>query len=222
VGDAFSTSGVQISVGDFTFTNGGTTSSGFTEVEAGGQAGGSGQELEVNNVLLAIDLGGPVQGLSIRFGEYGGNLNLEVNGDFRNFDDFADVDGTNIGGAGISVTNGPRNDQGIVTLTGTIDAISVGGKELWIDDVCSAATTPGSPSNRTKPSTRASVIGIPGRKTPLRNRDDNPQARPVPGEMAEESAARDELQTEPAKLAGMGCADCYDADHRMTRFGRTS
>ncbi|WP_264322338.1 SdrD B-like domain-containing protein [Zarconia navalis] len=76
-----------------------------------------------------------VTDLSLVFGEFGGNLNLEINGDFRNFEDFADIDGDTVGGVDVSVVNGFGDDQGTLQLSGDISSFSVGGQELWIDDV---------------------------------------------------------------------------------------
>ncbi|MEE8524447.1 MAG: hypothetical protein V3T72_10990, partial [Thermoanaerobaculia bacterium] len=70
------------------------------------------------------------------FGEFGGNLNIEINGDFQNFGDFADIDGMIIGGVQVAVTNGFGNDQGTLLLTGEIHSLAIGGQELVIDHVC--------------------------------------------------------------------------------------
>lgn len=134
VGDTFNTSGVDVVVRPFTFSGGGTTSAGFTQVQDGGLAGGSGNELAVNNVLLEFQFGS-ITGLSLGFGEYGGNLNLLINGDFRNFNTFSDIDGLVIGGVGVSVVNGFGNDIGALSLTGVINDFAIGGQELWIDNV---------------------------------------------------------------------------------------
>jgi hypothetical protein len=134
VGNTFNTSGVDVAVRPFTFSNGTLYSGGFTEVENGGLAGGSGNELEVNNVLLSF-LFGSTNGLSLDFGEYGGNLNLLINGDFRNFNTFSDIDGLNIGGVGVSVVNGFGNDIGSLSFSGIINEFAIGGQELWIDNI---------------------------------------------------------------------------------------
>jgi hypothetical protein len=94
------------------------------------------QEMIVNNILLKFDFGGPVAGLALRFGEYGGNLNIDINGEFVNFENFADINGAVIGGVNVSVVNGLGNDQGTLTLLGTIESFAIGGQELFIDDVC--------------------------------------------------------------------------------------
>jgi len=134
VGDTFNTSGVNVTVEPFTFSDGTMYAGGHTVVQNSGFAGGSGNELAVNNVLLSFDIGGST-GLSLDFGEYGGNLNLLINGDFRNFNLFSDIDGLVIGGVGVSVVNGFGNDTGSITLTGNINQFAIGGQELWIDNV---------------------------------------------------------------------------------------
>jgi hypothetical protein len=136
VGDVFVTSGVQVAGSDFQWGSGDWTSDGFAEVGNAGDAGGSGQEMIVNNLLLKFDFGGPVAGLRLRFGEYGGNLNIDINGEFVNFENFADINGAVIDGVSVSVVNGLGNDQGILTLVGTINSFAIGGQELVIDDVC--------------------------------------------------------------------------------------
>jgi hypothetical protein len=140
VGDSFTDSGVTAAVEPFAWAGGGTTSGGYAQVEDRAAAGGSGQELQVNNVNLAFDFGGPIDSLTLRFGEYGGNLNIEINGDARNFRDFQDINNDVIGGVAVAVTNGLGNDQGTLTLKGVIKSFSIGGQELWIDEVCDAAT----------------------------------------------------------------------------------
>ena len=136
VGDTFVDSGATMEVLSFEWSDGTVFNSGQANVQAAGLAGGSGQELNANNVNVAFDFGGPLQALSLLFGEYGGNLNIEVNGDFVNFDDFADIDGATIGGTTVSVVNGFGNDKGRLQLDGIIHSFAVGGQELWIDDVC--------------------------------------------------------------------------------------
>ncbi|MFC2108711.1 CARDB domain-containing protein [Candidatus Bipolaricaulota bacterium] len=149
VSDVLSDSGAQIQVQAFQWSSGTWTYDGFLDIGTGGYAGGSDQEGGTNNVNLAIAIPGACDAVSFLFGEYGGNINLGVNGDFRNFEDFASINGTVIGGVPVTVTNGYGNDRGIVKLEGPvwpsnflIDGVSVpatliiGGQELWIDDIC--------------------------------------------------------------------------------------
>merc|ERR1711916_32488 len=64
-------------------------SGGIATVENGGNAGHGGNEFNVNNIGLRFSSSmGSVPGFSMLFGEYGGNLNFSINGDFRNFSNF--------------------------------------------------------------------------------------------------------------------------------------
>ena len=84
-----------------------------------------------------MDFGGSIGSqadLRILFGEYGGNINLEVNGDFANFENFLDIDGTALGGVVVSViSGGTGSDCGELMFEGTTDTLMIGGQELWID-----------------------------------------------------------------------------------------
>lgn len=141
--------GASISVLPFEWGNGQWTYDGFLDLRPSGLAGGSGKEAGTNNVNLGVVLPRECEAVSFRFGEYGGNLNLGINGDFRNFENYADVHMTMIGGVLVSVTNGHGNDRGVIELRGAIGqsqfmidnrpvraSIIIGGQELWIDDLC--------------------------------------------------------------------------------------
>ena len=137
VGNSFVDSGATITGETFFWGDGTPFNGGFTRVENGGAAGGTGNELQVNNINLAFDFGGPVPGLELPFGEFGGNLNIQVNGDFRNFGNFDDIDGLTIGGVLVSVTAPSQTSpRGRLKLSGTVQSFAIGGQELWIDDVC--------------------------------------------------------------------------------------
>ncbi len=137
VGDTFHPSGHMVTGNDFQYSTGGWTSDGYAKVGNAGEAGGSGLEMFVSNINLDFNFGSDVKDLSFRFGEYGGNLNIKINGYFKNFANFADINGTTFGSVSVSVTNGLGNDKGEVKLTGgIITSFSVGGQELFIDDVC--------------------------------------------------------------------------------------
>ena len=121
----------------FTWSGGGITAAGQTSVDHSNHAGHLGQDMMVNNILVDIDFGATVDGVVMNFGEFGGNLNLEINGDFRNFNDFQDVNGLNIGGVNVNVVGGGfGNDVGRLAMSGPISSLKVGGQELWIDHVC--------------------------------------------------------------------------------------
>ena len=136
VGDVFSDSGALIFVERFQWGNTVWTDTGYAEIGTGGLVGGSGQELIVNNVNVSFDFPVLPDEVIFQFGEYGGNLNIDINGDFRNFADFTDIDGLTIGGVGVTVTGGFGNDRGTVRLEGLVHRLAVGGQELVIDNVC--------------------------------------------------------------------------------------
>lgn len=135
VGDTFVDSGAVLTVHPFVWSTGVVFNGGQAVVDNSTLAGGSGVDVNTNNVNLQVDFGTRLEGLVFNYGEYGGNLNLEINGDFRNFDDFPDVDGLTIGGVAVGVfsAGGPT---GRVHLQGPIDSFVVGGQELWLDDFC--------------------------------------------------------------------------------------
>ena len=135
VGGTFTDSGVGATLGAFQWSNGTWTSAGSARIDSGSKAGGSGLSLNTNNINVKFDFG-RIGGLTLKFGEYGGNLNLRVNGEFRNFGNFAQINGQSVGGVTVAVTNGNGNDTGTLTLSGVIEVFEIGGQELWIDDLC--------------------------------------------------------------------------------------
>lgn len=136
VGDIFMSFFATISVEEFEFGNGTTTNGGSITVVSEGRAGDSGNELQVNNANGSFAYPEPVHGLSLLFGEYGGNMNLEINGDFVNFDLMSQLDGTTVGNVAITVVGGLGNDTGTASFEGEIISFAVGGQELFIDKVC--------------------------------------------------------------------------------------
>jgi len=135
-GETFTSTNVRIVVAPFEWSNGEMTSNGIAYITTDHQAGGFGVELQVNNVNLFIYPRTPPSSVSFLFGEYGGNLNININGDLRNFENFADIHGLEIGGAKVFVLQGFGNDKGYLQLSGTIKTFGVGGQELSIDNVC--------------------------------------------------------------------------------------
>lgn len=136
VGGTFADSGVIVTMGDYQWTNGTWTSAGFTSVETTGLAGSAGNEMQVNNITLDFDFGRDVEDMTIRFAQLGGNINLTINGDFRNESDVMALDGQLIGGTLVKVFFDGTTDNGIVVITGVVASFAIGGQELWIDDVC--------------------------------------------------------------------------------------
>jgi hypothetical protein len=141
-GSSFAEAGFTMTMRPFVFSSGEPTSAGFGQIDSGGQAGGAGQDLRLNNANVAFDWGRTVNRVSCRVGEYGGNINLEVNGESWNFQDFSALPGSTLGGVAVTASvddvTAPNGERGSIDLTGPIDSFSVGGQELWIDDVCAS------------------------------------------------------------------------------------
>lgn len=136
--NSFTDSGVTMTVDLFQWSNGTWVTGNQTRADSDQMAGGSGKDMNLNNVNLRFDFGPwGAEDLTVAVGEYGGNINLRVNGDHQNFQNFPDVHGTTIGGVTVSVAGGAQNQLGTLSLSGQVDSFSIGGQELWIDDVCS-------------------------------------------------------------------------------------
>lgn len=137
VGSTFTDSGVTITVRPFQWGNLNWTNNGSATVIASGCAGGTGQEIRVDNVNLAFNFGGPKKRLTLLFRETGGNVNIEVNGDFRNVSNFNNVVSP-IGGVNFVCTGAgcAGGGQGSIELNGNINSFSIGGQEFCIDNVC--------------------------------------------------------------------------------------
>ncbi|MDY6834936.1 MAG: hypothetical protein SVY53_09090 [Chloroflexota bacterium] len=135
VGAIFASSGIPIEVKPFQQSNNQWTELGHSIVGNSQKANGSGNELNINNVNLDFDLCAPATYLTLQFGEYGGNLNIEINGEFRNITNFDEINGDTIGDVDVTVANGHGNDNGTLTLIGYIQQFAIGGQELYIDNI---------------------------------------------------------------------------------------
>lgn len=136
--NSFTDSGATMTVDLFQWSNGTWVMGNQARADTDQMAGGSGKDINLNNVNLSFDFGPwGAEDLTVAVGEYGGNINILINGDFRNFQNFPDIHNTVIGGTQVSVTGGAQNQLGTLTITGQVDSFFIGGQELWIDDVCS-------------------------------------------------------------------------------------
>lgn len=144
VGDVFISNNIMIKVLPFEWGNGDWTHDGYCEVIDRGFAG-SGNELWVNNVNLGFYCDKLPVRTELAFGEYGGNLNIQVNQTFKNFQDFHDIYGQTYSGVHIAGTNGLGNDKGTLKLNGMMGLFDfmeegkfylvIGGQELAIDNI---------------------------------------------------------------------------------------
>lgn len=134
--DSFSDSGAVMTVEAFQSGGGSWNSDDYVEAIAS-ESTNFGKSIKIDNMVLRIDIGVvATNGLTFIFSETGGNINMTVNGEFRNVDNFADLNGQTIGGTTVLVQNGGGNDAGAVALNGEVNSFSVGGQELIVDQVC--------------------------------------------------------------------------------------
>ncbi|MBN2455258.1 MAG: PEP-CTERM sorting domain-containing protein [Sedimentisphaerales bacterium] len=140
VGYTFITSGVSVTGEQFQWSNTTWYSGGNASIGTGGSAGGADNEINTNNINLDFDFGVALTSLSLQYGEYGGNINLEINGDFQNVENFADLP-ANVGATSIFVydTNTPGQGKGALIVIGTINSFKIGGQELWLDNIIASA-----------------------------------------------------------------------------------
>ena len=138
VGDMITASGTDIAVEQFEWGDGNWTSSGSANVDTRNYSQGSGNDLNARNVNLRFLFDYPIDKITLKFGELGGNNNIKVNDDFQNVRDLVSLNGTMLGGVQVTVNaiQQGNNWYGKMTLDGNINNFSIGGQELYLDDVC--------------------------------------------------------------------------------------
>ena len=138
VGQTIITSDFDIEVEQFQWSNNTWTSTGYAEVDTRHYAQGSGNDLHSNNVNLLFLFEYPLKKIYFKFGELGGNCNVQVNDEFKNVQDLISLHNTLIGGVNFKVNASLQGNNwyGEIVLEGTINSFKIGGQELWIDDIC--------------------------------------------------------------------------------------
>ena len=136
VGGSFTTRGVVVEVEDI-WVGERWDSGGSASIVDYSSAGGSGNEVRPGRVNLNFLINTNYNSLTLKYGEYGGSLNISINGDFRYFDNFVDIDGETIGNTSVTaIDNGtPGQSTGELTVAGTISSFKIGGAELYLDDI---------------------------------------------------------------------------------------
>lgn len=132
--DTFTDSGVSLTPGLFQ-NGGGAWTPGTATVGIMNEAGGSGNEIRLDQSTVDFDFGTKYGRFDLLFGETGGNINLRVNGVLANVEDMTELHSTTLGGASI-VVQPLSGFTGQLIVTGPIETFSIGGQELWIDHVC--------------------------------------------------------------------------------------
>lgn len=136
-GATMSSDGVDITFDCFNWASGTVFCGGSARIEAEIPGCNVGQRVGLNNINAGFDYVGSIGSVTnpvFSFGEYGGNINLVVNGDARNFSNFIDIDGTTVGGCVVHVLSGGLGgDCGRIQFEGVVDKLVVGGQEFWWD-----------------------------------------------------------------------------------------
>jgi CARDB len=106
-----------------------------------GDAGGSGFELFVNNVLAEFSFPTGVDGISLRFDHGTGVGRVVLNEVPRDVNSgFLELDGQTVDEVQVSIEEGAIGD--VMVLDGRIESFAIGGGELSIDDVVPRASCP--------------------------------------------------------------------------------
>ena len=165
-GQSLVAAGVTIDVGNF--NDFGIITSGFSQIDAAGLAGGLGTDAQLNNVTMDFGFPYPLEGLTLRYGDYGGTVNLVTNGVLVVARSIRVLDGTSNGGVAVAVNQVPNQSLGTLTLSGAISDFTLGGQELWIDEVCPLADAGWAPADF---STRGPYVDIAAPGQALRSGD---------------------------------------------------
>ena len=141
-GASVTTGGYTVDLQPFTYASGDTATTGRLTVRNDTlKPFHLGNKAFMNNVVISPQFSSPEDTLSFVYENFGGNLNLRVNGDLRyDLSDFASLNGQTVGGTQVFVNSTPTDPggygAGVVTLVGTINDLGIGGQELYVDDIC--------------------------------------------------------------------------------------
>ncbi|MGH1342614.1 MAG: hypothetical protein ACRBN8_13720 [Nannocystales bacterium] len=142
VGDTLTPNGSTVEFLQFQWSSGIWTPAGVATVVMSNHATGVANELNLNNINLRVIPDTPALTASYKYADFGGNVNMGVNGDFRNTSDMMDLDGTVVGGCDVEVTE----TVAVGHMFGEVDIIcpdpvvidrfGMGGQEFFVDDIC--------------------------------------------------------------------------------------
>lgn len=136
VGDSFSEGSTTVTLKPFTQSDGSPSREGSAYASFG-SAGGSSAALWTNNIVTSFDFGMSVGGLSLNFGDYGGNENLNLNGEALNVGALGELP-MSVAGVQVAASGAGASGQGVgdLTLLGPVTSFGIGGQEFALDDVC--------------------------------------------------------------------------------------
>jgi len=142
VGDTLTPTGSTVEFLQFQWSSGTWTPDGVATVVLSNNANGLANELNLNNINLRVIPDTPALTASFKYADFGGNVNLGVNGDLRNTNDMMDLDGAVVGGCDIEVTETVAVGHvfGEVDIICpdpvVIDRFGMGGQEFFVDGIC--------------------------------------------------------------------------------------
>lgn len=140
---AFTSNNITVRVWDFEFIGGGGTFNVATiePTMTFPTAFGNGQIIRPNNINLEFDfsgLGFQVAQVELNYLDLGGSENLSINGSSPTYIGELSAASSPVPGVSVSVSTTPvtGGTTGVLTVSGAIKTLELGGQELWIDEVC--------------------------------------------------------------------------------------
>jgi hypothetical protein len=149
--DTFSTDGILCTVRTQKFPDGSEFTAGSAFSQPSTYACGSGQELATYACAVDhrfADSIGPLDEVSLTVADHGGQINFEINGDFRMPAQYIDLDGLMVGGVTITVLSGGRlNECTELLLEGRLENLLVGGGQHFVDCLTGTPAEPDQPGD---------------------------------------------------------------------------
>ena len=143
--DYYSPTTIGIDVVAFEPNVGAPILDGFLDLGNSGMAGGFGKELELNNVDLIFNLNGmgcPSCSIYLFFGDHEGEVNLQIgDGTMYKLNDFTDLPPVVDGAYFVDIQGGTPLGTMLI-LTGQIDTFTIGGQELFLDNIVICTNVP--------------------------------------------------------------------------------
>jgi hypothetical protein len=138
VGQTFYTSGTNVAVEKYQRKDGAWDDTGSAKIDNRGFSKGSGNDILVSGVNLRFKFDYPLKKITLKYYEVTGNNNVTINREMMNVNTLFALNGMTVGGVKVTVTRLPEGtyQYGGVVLEGTINEFSIGGAELWLDDIC--------------------------------------------------------------------------------------
>ena len=134
IGDSFVEDNITLGIDKFS----GGSGTGTATITDDRRANHLGQELHLEDAALTLVNAPCVQVMRFHFGEAKPDVGMVINGEDVTLPSMADFDGLTVGGASIEVFHEPVSFgiRGVVTITGQINEVTIGGLDLHLDHIC--------------------------------------------------------------------------------------